>query len=275
MNRHMSAITKLFPVLALLAAGCGQTPASIHATPPPGPLSSAGETLVLAARVLDAKGEEIQKPNVVWTSSAPEVAEVDAAGTVTAKKSGEAVIAVQAGQIKEEIPVKVAIYSAIKANETAITLAINEKKQVMAQLFDENNNPVEGFVEWKIDNEAIAKVNAEGMVEGVAVGAATLTGSTKTQSTTIAVTVAAPAPASLKAVAETVEIVKGETGKVEVQGFDANNAPVAVTVNWSSSDPAKATVAPDGTVTAVEVGEAVLTATDASGMSATVKVIVK
>lgn len=248
MSRQTKALAKVFPILvAALAVGCGQTPANISVNPSEATLSSVGDSVALTAVVLDSKGEEIAQPKLAWSSSDATIATVDETGKVAAVKSGEAIITATAGNVKKDVTVKVAIYSELKLSETAVTLGINETKVVGVQLADENKQPVQGgFVEWKSDNEGVAKVAADGTVTGVASGVANITASTKTLNAQVVVTVAPPAPAALKAAQETVEVKAGESAKVEVQALDAQNNPMqGVALTWTSSDAEKATVGPD------------------------------
>lgn len=277
MCRRTAALAKVIPVLiATFAWGCGQVPANVSVNPSELTLSSVDEAVALTAVVFDSKGEQIAQPKLEWVSSDPAVVTADATGKLTAKKSGEAVLTVTAGSVKKEVPVKVAIYSEMKLSESAVTMNVGEAKAVTVQLFDESKQPVAGAaVQWETDNESVAKVAEDGTITALTPGTATVIARTKTTKGQVTVTVAAPSPAALKADAEAVELAVGATQKVEIQALDAqSNQMQNVAVTWQSSDATKATVAQDGTISAMAAGEATVTAT-AGTTTAQIKVTVK
>ncbi|MBV6522071.1 MAG: hypothetical protein MNPFHGCM_02216 [Gemmatimonadaceae bacterium] len=66
--------------------------ASVELSPATATLSSLGATQSLSVVVKDSRGNSLSGKTVVWTSSAPGVAKVDAAGVVTAVINGSAII---------------------------------------------------------------------------------------------------------------------------------------------------------------------------------------
>ncbi|MBM4320234.1 MAG: hypothetical protein FJ125_09790 [Deltaproteobacteria bacterium] len=278
MCRLTKAVSSAFPVLiAVLINGCGQVPTNISVTPAEVSLSSAGETLALNVVVQDSKGEEIAHPRLTWTTSDPGIAEVDETGKVTAKKSGAATLSVTAGMVKKDVTVKVVICSEIQLAETAVTVAAGESKVVGVTLLDESKQPLQGgLVEWKSDNEGVARVAADGTITALAAGTASITATARSVSAQLAVTVTPPAPAALRPAVETVELAVGATQKVEVQALDGQSNPMqGVAIGWSSADGSKAVVDGEGTITGVAAGETVVIASEAGGKSAQIKVVVK
>ncbi|MBR5787170.1 MAG: Ig-like domain-containing protein, partial [Muribaculaceae bacterium] len=132
-------------------------------------------------------------------------------------------------------------------------------------------------VEWKSSNEAVATVNNKGEVTAIAVGEATITVTTvdgSNLSTSCTVTV-------VPTLAESIALDKTEISleATETATLVATVLPELATdksVKWSSSDKAVAVVDENGVVTAVSVGEAIITATttDGSNLSASCKVTV-
>lgn len=125
-------------VLAVAVAGCGggreyivpPTPGTGDGTTPgtpPGPSPtgvakiqvslasgsaslSVGETLQLSAVALDAQGKQVSGVAITWRSSDPSIAEVSAAGLVTAKKPGTVqVTASGAGKTSDPITIAVQV----------------------------------------------------------------------------------------------------------------------------------------------------------------------
>ncbi len=115
-------------------------------------------------------------------------------------------------------------------------------------------------VAWSTSDPAVATVTADGVVTGAGAGQAVITATsvaTGTVAGTATVTVARPAAAQVL-VSEAGELTVGKTVTLTATVTPAT-ADQAVT--WTSSDDTVASVAAEGTVTAVAPGEAVITAT--------------
>uniref|UniRef100_UPI0011EFEAAB galactose-binding domain-containing protein n=1 Tax=Pareuzebyella sediminis TaxID=2607998 RepID=UPI0011EFEAAB len=120
---------------------------------------------------------------------------------------------------------------------------------------------------WSSDDEAVATVDASGLVTGVSPGTATVTATTNdggfTSSSSVTVE---PAPVPVTGVAvspATVTVAEGLAQQLTaaITPLDADDA----TVLWSSDDEAVATVDASGLVTGVSPGTATVTATTNDG----------
>ena len=120
-------------------------------------------------------------------------------------------------------------------------------------------------IAWTSSNDAIATVAPNGTVTAVAVGSATITATSegKTGTATVTVTAAPAAPVATVTVAPTtLPLQTGQTGTLTATTRDAqNNVLTGRTIAWTSSNAGVATVASNGTVTAVAPGSATITAT--------------
>ena len=116
-------------------------------------------------------------------------------------------------------------------------------------------------VSWSTSDEGIASVSQSGEVKAVAVGKATIAVTTKdgwkTASCSVTVTPARINVASVSVDPASLFVEKGQTAQLiaTVSPADASDPSVV----WSSSDEAVATVSRDGLVTALELGQAVIT----------------
>lgn len=137
----------------------------------------------------------------------------------------------------------------------------------------ENNS-----VTWSSTNPNIATVSPNGWVTAISDGNTTIKasandGSGITKSATICVNTVV-SPTSISITPNDIEIYKGETIllSAEVLPANANNKNVL----WSSNDPNIATVNSSGTVTAIQGGNCIITATtEDGGISATAQVKVR
>ncbi len=144
-----------------------------------------------------------------WTSSNPDVADVDDNGVVTAKKNGKATITVTTlSAQKRSADITVFTTSSIylvkgvtkPENEgdlpTAV-IALDNKLEgqlkVEAAVYDQNetlvNNPT---CNWSSSDTSVATVNANGLVKGVNVGTATITVTSGAKSQSFELTITAP-----------------------------------------------------------------------------------
>jgi uncharacterized protein YjdB len=181
-------------VAGALLAGCTPQVAKLEVTPANVTLHKVDQIANLKLMATDESGKVVENPQVTWTSADPTIATVDATSTVTAKKSGTTKITVQAGQVVAEVPVTVAIYSALKVNPDKLNLEVGGKGALKAQILDEKGAPLAGTVTWTSQDEKLAKVDAQGNVEAVAPGTAKLMARAQDLSATVDVTIAAAAP---------------------------------------------------------------------------------
>ena len=108
---------------------------------------------------------------------------------------------------------------------------------------------------WTSDNEAVAVVDDEGNVTGVAPGTAEVSVTADEAVAKCKVVVTSPKPQGLSLDVETLDMTVGQTHKLEATVTPAG--AVADDIQWSSSNESVATVK-DGTVTAVSEGKAVI-----------------
>lgn len=140
---------------------------------------SIGETMQLTAVITPSDATD---QSVTWSSSKPEVATVDAKGLVTAVAYGNTVITVTttdggktatyALQVINPEDAKVSVNSVvIQGNRGSMT--VGGTMQLTAVVSPSNAN--DKSVVWTSSDEAVIKVDAQGLLTAVAVGRATIT----------------------------------------------------------------------------------------------------
>jgi alpha-tubulin suppressor-like RCC1 family protein len=159
------------------------------------------------------------------------------------------------------------------------TVAIGRSMTLAAAAKDAAGNALSGrTVTWSSSAETIARVDANGVVTGVAAGTATITASAEGKSASTTLTVQPPAPAGVASVAitpATAAVRVGDTVRYAAQVKDADGAVLTGrTVRWTSSAPIVATIdSVSGLLTALRSGSSTLTATS-EGKTATLAVSV-
>jgi uncharacterized protein YjdB len=244
--------------------------ASVTITPPAASVA-VGQTQLLQAQTLDASGGTLTGRAVAWSTSNAAVATVSPGGLVTGVAPGDATVsATSEGKegtaaitVTAAAPVPVAT---VTVAPTTLPLQTGQTGTLTATTRDAANNVLTGrTVAWTTSNAGVATVAPNGTVTAVAVGTATITATSEGKTGTATVTVTAPAlvPVATVTVApSTLPLQVGQTGTLTATTRDAaNNVLTGRTITWSSGSPGVATVAPNGTVTAVAPGSATITAT--------------
>ncbi len=203
--------------------------------------------------------------SVEYKTSDATVATVSNSGLVTAVKAGKATITATVDG--KELTCSVTVTAAqtpvtyeYKLSETAISIVEGGYKDISVTVTPNK----EISVTYTSANTAIATVNANGRVTAIAAGETTVTAAVDGQTLTCKVTVEKTPPTyTLKAVGTPLVeggktlIEKGTTLKFEVTSSEADDE---FTVQWSTSDDKIATIAQDGTVTAVANGDVTVNA---------------
>ena len=169
------------------------TPASIVIDTDETTLTSIGERLQLAARVLDADRRTIiVGANVAWKSSDETVATVSDSGLVTAVDNGVASITATTGDVSASIEVTVmqSPDSIVIDPEEATLAEIGDTVQLIARVLDRNGHAIEGAgVTWESGDRAIATVDDQGLVTAAASGTVDITARSGDVSSASSVTV--------------------------------------------------------------------------------------
>jgi uncharacterized protein YjdB len=265
-------------LVALAVAACGPSVKSISVEPAKVTLDARGATVQLKAVARDDKGNPVDptKVKVAWSSGAPQTAAVDEAGVLTAQRSGETTITAAIGEVRGTAPVVVSIPASISVTAVSKEARPGEIVPLSVVVVDDAGKPVTvpRTITWSSSDAGVARV-ADGKVEAVGPGSATITAATGSLKGAVTLTVRVPDFAKLSLTpAKTQTLKKGDRFTLKVAAVDKKGGKVAgVPVAWKSSDARIATVSADGVVTAVKKGSAKITAS-ASGKSATVGISV-
>jgi uncharacterized protein YjdB len=150
-----------------------------------------GETETLTATITPDNATD---KSVTWTSSAPEVATVDANGKVTAVKAGTATVTVTTTDGGKTATCTVTVkahVASVSLDKTTLTLTAGESATLTATVGPENAD--DKSVTWTSSAPDVATVDANGKVTAVKAGTATITVTTNDggKTATCAVTVQA------------------------------------------------------------------------------------
>ncbi|MCY3773565.1 MAG: Ig-like domain-containing protein [Gemmatimonadetes bacterium] len=170
-------------------------PTRITITPSTATPISIGQTVQLAASVLDQNGQPVSGAVVTWLSNNANVATVSSQGLVTAVGNGSATITARSGSVSQNasVTVRQSVGSITIEPAMATLMSIGETVQLTASVLDENGQPVSGaVVDWSSGDETVATVSDGGLVTAVVNGTATITATAGGVSATAAITVLVP-----------------------------------------------------------------------------------
>ena len=237
-----------------------------------------GQGTTAAATGLDQNGAAIATGTVAWSSSAPAIATVDAAGVVTAVAVGQAQILATVGgkQGQALLTVQPVPVATVAIAPTSTVIEIGETRQFAATTYGPTGATLGGrAVSWTSSDSSRVRVSASGLASAVGTGAATITATSEGKSGTIAVTATTIRVASLTITAPATPIAPGQVVALRaVARDDAGTVLSGRAITWRSDRSIIATVSDTGLLTAVGGGIATITATSFSRSgSATVTVM--
>ena len=142
--------------------------------PPPAcdTLRAFGDQALVTAEARDANGFLVPGPEIVWTSSAPQLAPVDQGGLVTAIDNGTATIRAEVDGVaaQVEIVVRQEVVS-LEVEPASLTLEVGQQAQLTATPLDANGFPVaDAEAEWQSLDATKVSVSETGLVTALATG---------------------------------------------------------------------------------------------------------
>lgn len=198
---------------------------------------------------------EASLPPIQWATSNPEVVTVDEKGVIHAVTVGEATITASCGEVKAESKITVEVpLEAIALGQTEAALGIGETVTVSAAAQPENATRFD--VVWTSADPNVATVDEAGNITAVAAGSTVITATSGSVKAECQVKVGNRADVVKL---DTTELAMKVSETKQLSGTVYPEADVIDEAVFASSDPAIATVAADGTVTAVASGSCTIT----------------
>ncbi len=206
--------------------------------------------------------------SVVWNSTNPAVASIDATGLVTAVREGTCKITASAGSLNGTATITVTppMPASLMLDPTTAAIAKGfavRFKVTAATMSDGSAGPPPASVSWSSSSPVVA-IDAGGLATGRLTGSATITATAGSATGTAALTVGPPVPIALTVAPPRARIAAGLQQQFAVSGLllsdgsaTANSSPVT----WGSSTPAVATVNETGIASSSAPGTTVVTAT--------------
>lgn len=219
---------------------------------------SRGDTYTLEATV---SPEDATNKSIIWSSSDDSVASVED-GVVSASEAGTAIISAEAGGKKATCLFTITVpVESLTLNKTSLSLTENQKEQLTAYISPEDATNKD--IAWSSSNTSVAVVDSDGEVLAIKKGACNITATLGDISAECIVTVDSPeVPVSNIELSGPTRIERGKTGTAIAIVYPSNATNKSVT--WSSSDDKIISVDSHGTLNALSIGHATITASAGS-----------
>ena len=222
-----------------------------------------GATLPLSVSYVPADAAMQQ---VAWTSSDERIATVDASGVVTGVKRGNVRITaatLDGGNVRASLNIQVVQNAeSITLEPAELTIAAGKSHSLKANVLPKDTN--DKGVTWSSSNPAVATVNANGKVSGVALGECDIICTSKTSGQVQGVAkVHVTQPVTKITFDPAPEIYVGETGQLTWHVEPANASVQAVALTSGNKNVLR--VSPDGTFTGLKAGETYVNAVSTDG----------
>lgn len=207
--------------------------------------------------------ENATNQNITWASSNESVATV-VDGVVTALSLGNTVVTVttEDGNYTDTCVVKVAVLvTGVSLDESSLDLVVGESTILLSTISP--SDATNQNIAWTSSNESVALVDGYGNVSVIATGTATITVTTEDGGYTAQCMVNVTQPVTgVSLNSSSLDVNVGSIAELipTVEPANASNKSVI----WSSSNEGIATVV-NGTVTAHNIGEAIITVTTNDG----------
>ena len=210
---------------------------------------------------------------LTWYSNDSSVVRVGRDGLLTGLKSGTAVVT--ASFINTKASCRVTVYkektNALNCSSTTLSIQYDNLHPT-TKLYLAETAFLDSVRQWSSSNPAVATVDSTGLVMAQAPGSATIYATTKLGST-LSCTVTVVNDIGKVSLNQSEIRLENLGGQSALVASVALADPSGVSIVWTSSNPAVATVNEAGLVTAVGDGEATITATGSNGRSASCKVL--
>lgn len=221
--------------------------------------------------VVNVAPDNATDTTVTFTSGDETIAIVDANGLVTAIAEGTTTITVTTNDAGLEATCEITvvndivIVTGVTLDQSTASIDIDATVQLTATIAPAD--ATDKSVTWSSSDEAIATVDATGLVTGIAAGTATITVTTNdgshtaTSEITVNPDVIKVTGVTLDQSSATIDVAATVQLTASVEPNDASDK----SVTWSSSDETIATVDANGLVTGVAAGISTITVTTSDG----------
>lgn len=206
---------------------------------------------------------------VIWSSSAPAVAMSDARGVVTGLAAGTATITANLGDVAATTGATVRVLQltaiAIGPAESNLPLGLGAAFVATGTFDDRSTADLTSEVAWSSSAPGVATIDPGGLAASHGIGATTITAALGATRGSTSLNVTAPALVAITIDPPAAELPRGRSLAFRATGHftDQSASDLTGSVAWASSNPAVATIGPDGLARGLAIGATVVAAEQA------------
>ncbi len=278
--RHRLTLPLLLSAVGLCASvGCaapGESPVVGSVTATPASVAMlVGDDSVVRARIMDADGVELTDRTAYWATANALVATVSQEGIVTAVAPGTTRLAASAGGKSAMVDVRVTAppLAFVQVTPSASGVGVGSTLSLAVHLIDAAGDTIDGpDPTWRSSATSIARVNADGAVQGITPGTASISATVSGVTGSAAIAVQPKAVAAVAVAPATATRLVGQSVQMSAVLKAADSTVLTGRfVAWTSSNAAVATVSSTGLVTGLAAGTVTIRGTS-EGRSATARI---
>jgi uncharacterized protein YjdB len=244
---------------------CAQ-PAKVKIDPAKVQLFDSGASKIVNVTVLDQKGRPMDKPKLKFSSSNPEVAEVDGAGKVMANSTGDAQVTVTAGKVSASVPVMVRIAASLKLDfrdksqlVSGVQGPANSQVPLLVSGLDEMGKPADlSVATFASSDPKVAVLDQQGVLTILSNGTTDVSVSLGKTKATLRVPVTILVPMAIKLQSPSLTVKAGESSPIPYEVISDAGTTLAIVPAFTSSDAGVAKVDEKGMVTGIAHGSATI-----------------
>ncbi|GLC23946.1 Ig-like domain-containing protein [Roseisolibacter agri] len=211
-----------------------------------------------------ADGRTVGSPTLAWSSSDTTILVVSSTGTVRGVRPGRATLRVASGSVTAEASLRVVAASVAEVRiRGADSIVVGTSVPLLAEPVDATGRPLlDRTVTWAVQDTNIARVGADGIVRGVALGRTTVTASLGAVIGTRAIVVRPSFAASLAFVRVPDTLYTSVPDSVRAAFSDSAGRVVTDgrPITYSTDAPTVVEVQPDGRIRPLAAGTATIRA---------------
>jgi hypothetical protein len=218
----------------------------------------------------------IRLTDVEWSSSSPDVASISADGLVEARAEGRTFITATSGTRSARVRVTVLHppgmprpVTSLEVNPGTVSLMAGDSLQLAASPRSSNGAVIpDAAVTFTSSDTTVARVTAGGLLTARSAGAGSVTATSGTVSTTVAMSIQHARVTSIEVTPGKADVEEGTTLQFAASARSAGGAVVPdASVQFSSSDTTIALISASGLLRGRSVGSVEVTATSGSATS--------
>jgi len=263
-RRAVQTCVLTFALVSLaLLSGCGGGSSSSHSSAPavlqsiqitpsgPSIAAGLGQQFTATGRYSDGASRDLTK-SVSWSSSNTNVASIGSSGAASTKTPGSTTITATysavSGSTTLTVTAAALVLIAISPATPSIALGTSLQFMAMGTFTDGSNQDLTNTASWSSSNPSAATISSSGFATSAAMGSTMITAASSGVSGSTSLTVTAPALVSMAVSPSSVSIAASTTTQFTATGTftDGSTQNITSTVNWSSSNPAVASIDVNG-----------------------------